>query len=59
MDSSNRITIDEKGFIKNLLRLGFTKNQSFSEILTNSIDAKSESNRFPSAKQSKVKNMIA
>ena len=41
MESSNRITIDEKGFIKNLLRLGFTKNQSFSEILTNSIDAKS------------------
>ena len=41
MDSSNRITIDEQGFIKNLLRLGFTKNQSFSEIFTNSIDARS------------------
>ena len=41
MESPSRITIDEKGFIKNLLRLGFTKNQSFSEIFTNSIDAKS------------------
>ena len=40
MENQNRITINEKGFTRNLLRLGFTKNQSFAEILTNSIDAK-------------------
>ena len=40
MENQNRITINEKGFIKNLSRLGFTKNQSFAEIFTNSIDAK-------------------
>ena len=41
MSDINRITINEKGFIKNLSRLGFTKNQCFAEIFTNSIDAKS------------------
>ena len=40
MQNHNGITINEKGFIMNLKRLGFTKNQCFSEIITNSIDAK-------------------
>ena len=35
----NKISINEKGFIRNMSRLGFTKNQSFAEIFTNSIDA--------------------
>ena len=39
---SGKIEIDEKGFIKNLNRLGLTPNQCFAELLTNSMDAKAK-----------------
>ena len=39
---SGKIEIDEKGFIKNLKRLGFTHHQCFAELMTNSLDAKAK-----------------
>ena len=39
---SGKIEIDEKGFVKNLKRLGFTHHQCFAELMTNSLDAKAK-----------------
>lgn len=39
MENQYKITINEKGFIQNLKRLGYTFNQCFAELITNSQDA--------------------
>ena len=43
MQTNNRITINEAGFIRGLQRFGFTTSQCFAEIITNSIDARATS----------------